>query len=638
MVNFSITYNGVIYTNEIDLKKKLIIDSITKSFGEHPQYHKTQILTTSVFRILTSIYVENKKIIFLDAPTGTGKSIIGYMIHYCYYWINSTLTKLKNPDTEDIFQNNSTTYTLTSSKILQEQLESDFVKFDMEDHFTMLKGMSNYECSKGTKESNTYVGYQDRLCKGVKLSQLETWDCYANCEYIQRRMKAASAPSAVINYAYFLTIMNAKFSPYFAPRDLVIADEGHLVPQIVTGMFNIDLTLFKLNKLAKIYSGIVFNFGNKIKAELTEIEEDILSFYKFFETKEHNITDMLKYVDNFKDLCKKIVGLMQVMEAQYPQTYPAFREMWQKDFSDIEDKMVKMDYDKNKEYLTSLFLRPEDTFIEAESIGLNSYSIGNVFLPNKEYFRFVIRDLSEAEVTKKYFLSHTKVCIFMSATIGDINEFGNLLGLDKSEYTGFNLPSTFDFTNSPIYSTNSGYLNYNNFQTTIHDVLADCVKIVTKIHPNYGGVIHTSTFTITNMLKELLKRADPKATRFLFYENSAEKDAHVATIRKFKGSIPYVIIGPSLYEGLDLKDDMGRLNILIKTPYAGIDNYTREKMKRFPFYYERETLEKIMQAIGRTNRHKDDWSVTYLLDSGLPKLVWKLPEYITSRMKNKKIG
>ena len=62
-----------------------------------------------------------------------------------------------------------------------------------------------------------------------------------------------------------------------------------------------------------------------------------------------------------------------------------------------------------------------------------------------------------------------------------------------------------------------------------------------------------------------------------------------------------------------------------------------QKMKRFPFYYERETLEKIMQAIGRTNRHKNDWSVTYLLDSGLPKLIWKLPEYITSRMKNKKI-
>ena len=41
----------------------------------------------------------------------------------------------------------------------------------------------------------------------------------------------------------------------------------------------------------------------------------------------------------------------------------------------------------------------------------------------------------------------------MSATIGDINEFGTLLGLSKEEYSGFNLPSTFNFSKSPIYLT-----------------------------------------------------------------------------------------------------------------------------------------------------------------------------------------
>lgn len=637
MGKFNLVYNGVEYTDKFELNKKLIIDSIQKSFEEHPQYHKTQILTTSVYRILYSIFVDEKKNIFLDAPTGTGKSIIGYMIHYCYYWINNTITGLKYPGNEDLIENNQTTYTLTSSKILQEQLESDFIKFDMEDHFTMLKGMSNYECSKGTKESNTYVGYNDRVCKGMKIGQIENLECFPTCEYIQRRMKAASSPSAVINYAYFLTIMNARFSPYFAKRDLVIADEGHLVPQIVTGMFNIDLNLFKLNKINKVFGGILFNFGSKLANELSLIEKEILETYNFFTQKDHTITEIIDHIRDFNKLCNMIINLMGVMEKNNPQSYPAFHEMWKKDFSDIEDKIIKIDYDKNKEYLDSLFLRPKDTFIEAQSIDFNSYNVGNTFLPNKEYYKYIIKDLSEAEVTKKYFLQHTKVCIFMSATIGDINEFGNLLGLDKSEFTGFNLPSTFDFEKSPIYAINSGYLNYNNFNTTIHHALRDCVKLVTQIHPNYGGVIHTSTFTITTMLKELLKRADPKSTRFLFYENSAEKDAHVATIRKFNGTRPYVIIGPSLYEGLDLKDDMGRLNIIIKTPYAGMDNYTKEKMKRFPFYYERETLEKIMQAIGRTNRHKNDWSVTYLLDSGLPKLIWKLPEYITSRMKNKKI-
>ena len=101
------------------------------------------------------------------------------------------------------------------------------------------------------------------------------------------------------------------------------------------------------------------------------------------------------------------------------------------------------------------------------------------------------------------------------------------------------------------------------------------------------------------MLKEVLKKSDLKnLDRYLFYENSAEKDFQIEKMRKSNGKYPYIIIGPSLYEGIDLKNDLGRLNILVKAPYAGMDNYTRKKMIRFNFYYQRETLEKIQQAIG----------------------------------------
>lgn len=630
-----INYNGKIYNTHQDLVKQLVIDSISQNYKEHPQYHQTQILTTSIYRILTSLFVDKKKIIFLDAPTGTGKSIIGYMIHYCFYWIKQKIKEIY--DDESSFES-TTTYSLTSSKILQEQLENDFINFEMSDHFTMLKGMANYECKAGTKESNTYVGYSDRNCKGMSMGKISELECFENCEYIQRRMKASMGPVAVVNYAYFLTIMNATFSPYFGKRDLVIADEGHLVPQIVTGMFSIDLTLFKLNKLTKIFSGIEFNFGKKINQELIPISDKIKYLYLFFSNPNQSLKSIISYVDDFNNLCSDIINLMSIIEKQYTDIYPAFKEMWRKDFSDIEDKMMKVDYEKNKEYLYSLLERPDDVFLESQTIGNNVYNIGNSYLPNKEYFKFIVRDLSEAEVTKKYFLEHCDNVIFMSATIGDINEFGTLLGLTKDQYTGFSLPSTFDFSESPIYLTRSGFLNYNTFQTNIHKVLDDCVRIVKDIHPNYGGVIHTSTFTITNMLKELLYRKDSNNfKRYLFYENSQEKDKHIETIRQSAGKYPYIIIGPSLYEGLDLKNDLGRLNIVVKAPYAGMDNYTKQKMIRYPFYYARETREKLMQSIGRTNRNKTDWSITYLLDSSLEKLIWELPSYITNRIKSKTI-
>ena len=95
---------------------------------------------------------------------------------------------------------------------------------------------------------------------------------------------------------------------------------------------------------------------------------------------------------------------------------------------------------------------------------------------------------------------------------------------------------------------------------------------------------------------------------------------------------PFVIIGPSLYEGIDLKDDFGRFNILIKVPYAGLDDYIREKMKRYPFWYKRNTLQKITQAIGRTNRSVNDYSKVYLLDNCFEMLIWELPDYIINRL------
>lgn len=632
MENSEIIFKGKTFPNELEFKKSLIIEAIKISFENNPKYHQTQILTTSVYRIMVSIFVDNKKIIFLDAPTGTGKSIIGYMIHFCYYYIREKLCEAL----EKTFEN-TTTYTLTSSKILQEQLEHDFNTFEMHDHFTMLKGMSNYECKVGTKQMNTYVGYADRTCKGMKRDQIENMECFVDCEYMQRRMKASMSPSAVVNYAYFLTIMNARFSPYFSPRNLVIADEGHLVPQIVTGMFNIDLTLFKLNKIAKVYSGIEMNFGSKLEREISPIKTEIIELYKFFGIKNHTIEGIIDHLKAFSEVCTAITDLMGIVEKEYKSIYAVFKEMWFKDFADITDKMG-VDLDKNFDYLESLKLRPMDIFIEGQSIGNNMFLVGNYTIPNKEYFKFVIRDLSEAQVTKRYFLDKTDICLFMSATIGDIHEFGTLLGLEQNQYTGFSLPSTFDFSKSPIYLTNSGYLNYNSFEANIQKVLQDCIKIVTRLHPDYGGVIHTSTFQITNMIKELLIRQDPKnLSRYLFYENSNEKDIQIAKIRASGGKIPYIIIGPSLYEGLDLKDDLGRLNIIVKAPYAGMDNYTRKKMVRYPFFYERETLEKLQQAIGRTNRNKNDWSITYLLDGALEKLVWKLPQYITGRIKTKRI-
>lgn len=617
---------------EIEKLKKLIIESIKVGFENNPKFKKTDILVATCYQILQSIYIDKKRILFLDAPTGTGKSIIGYLIHYCFNYIQKELGQV---DSDGV-----TTYTLTSSKMLQEQIESDIKRFDMDSDFVMLKGQVNYECPPATKFFQQYTPYTNRMCKGMKLEDIEGMECFPSCEYMNRRRDASMSPSAVINYSYFLTVLNSKYNLYFSKRNLTIADEGHLVPQIVTGMFNTEITMYKLNQICKLVNSIGINFESSIKPKIKHIYKSIHNQYSFFQTNTHTLSECIDYIIKQSELMKDVLYLGSnefKSENLKAKDMVVYEQMFKKQFDNLRDDSETLDNSRLIEYLNDLNDRHQDFYFEAESIGSHTVNIGNVTIPNKEYYKFIVKDLSEAELTKKYFINNTDILIFMSATIGNTQEFGKLLGLKPEEYAGFNIPSTFDFSKSPIILCNSGWLNYNNFQTNIHKVIEDTIDIMeSDKHRNHKGIVHTSTFQISGMLKEriLRKLGKERAQRYLVYSTPEEKDTYINLMKN--SDKPYVIIGPSLYEGIDLKDDLGRFNIIVKAPYAGISNYTRKKMERYPFWYERETLEKLQQAIGRTNRHQTDWSITYMMDSMLEKLCWKLPEYITKRITKKK--
>ena len=60
-------------------------------------------------------------------------------------------------------------------------------------------------------------------------------------------------------------------------------------------------------------------------------------------------------------------------------------------------------------------------------------------------------------------------------------------------------------------------------------------------------------------------------------------------------------------------------------------------MKRYPFWYKRNCMEKIVQAIGRSNRHKDDWSVIYLLDNCFDQIIFNADSPIVDRLEYRKI-
>ena len=97
----------------------------------------------------------------------------------------------------------------------------------------------------------------------------------------------------------------------------------------------------------------------------------------------------------------------------------------------------------------------------------------------------------------------------------------------------------------------------------------------------------------------------------------------------FKGK--YTLISPSMHEGYDFKDDLARFQIMIKLPYPSLgDDYVKIKSKAVSGWYERQTLNKFVQAYGRGVRHYDDWCLFYILDGNFSRHINSkvIPSYV----------
>ena len=72
----------------------------------------------------------------------------------------------------------------------------------------------------------------------------------------------------------------------------------------------------------------------------------------------------------------------------------------------------------------------------------------------------------------------------------------------------------------------------------------------------------------------------------------------------------------SLNEGVDLKDDLSRFQIIVKVPFLSLsDSRTKVKRDLDSKWYLAETFKKFVQQCGRSTRNSKDFSITYVLDN-----------------------
>jgi len=210
----------------------------------------------------------------------------------------------------------------------------------------------------------------------------------------------------------------------------------------------------------------------------------------------------------------------------------------------------------------------------------------------------------------------------MSATI-DKSSFCENIGLEKDDVAFVDTEkSPFPIENRTIDLLNIRRLSYGSTDEDEIEVIKTIDRILDD-HSNERGLILTSSIP---RCQKILRYLSPKNTRRVRICHSRNNDGKSQddVISEHASDPTGVLLSSSLWEGVDLKDNLSRFQIIAKVPYPNYtEKRTRAKMNKFPLWYTSQTLTKILQGFGRSIRSDDDWAKTYVLDTAVNNVLFK---------------
>lgn len=540
-------------------------------------------------------WLNNVNDIILDAPTGSGKSIVAIIVA-------GVLTEYFD----------KTGYILISDLSLLEQYRSDIEKYIPT--WAVLRGQQTYTCMVNGLNFNVGVCKIKGLKSYGEIKARFT-DCAPYCDYIVEREKAVSAPVTVCTYSFWLLQQNYikarwnKNTPApFDSRDFVICDEAHKLVSIVQNHFSPKFGKDDIKRF-----NAVIEEGETFKANKEELKTGI----KEIRNKIFQEDDKVLLEQYLKIYCDKLIALQKI--AQRLKT-----DIASESANSPGNRLSKEN--RSLIYICDFVEDHLNKFIDYCTIiktAGSAYIVKNNS-DNNETITF--NCLNESYLLNKTFHSNCGKKLYMSATIGDAATFAKENSFDK--YFAIKLPTVFDYTKSPIFYVPDYKMSYKEKDTSIPKII-EMIEGILKIYPNQRGIIQTGSYTFANQLFEKISKEHK--SRLLSYEDSAGKQENLET---YKVSTDKVLVGPSLVEGLSLNDDLCRFQIIMKIPYPSLaDKFVSAKQKFNPAWYQETTIISMLQGVGRGVRNEKDWCVTFILDGCFNNLIYNCtnmfpPEFI----------
>lgn len=446
-------------------------------------------------------------------------------------------------------------YFLTSQKILQNQYYNDF-------KIPYVLGRSNYTCLKNsslTCEFGACFKSSKNYCK-------DPYNGHIKCPYIIARQNCLSFKYSNLNYSYFLSL--SKVPELVQNRDLIVCDEAH----------NVESELLKQNTIKisnKLISYLGLNLqipsvstsdGNKCSWLIRDLFDQLKSQYLYLKSHLASLNG-LKVTKEFKKIASKY---------------------------EIVEKLIVSINDIKEQ-------------LENESKGSISQKI--IISQNSEFIEY--KSLLAIRIFQKTLNNFSNRFLFMSATILNPSLFCKNLGINYNDVEFIKCESVFPVENRLIKYKPVGSMSFKNKLSTIPSMIQAIDKILKK-YKDVKGIIHTVNYDIAEKIIEGLRFSD-QSTRLLMPRGT---DKQILLDTFYASKKPYVLISPSLTEGIDLKEDLSRLCIICKIPYANLtDKWTKERMTLDSTWYSTMACINMVQMSGRSIRSETDYATTYILDS-----------------------
>ena len=563
---------------------------------------------------------ERKKYIIIEAPTGCGKSPVAIAI--CRHFKNA--------------------FICTDQKILQQQYLKDFNNFAVD-----VKGRSNFNCKQYTKDhipcnEGKCTNEKDFACPGSVISaESQNSGKYAaisarrgelhwtnkatnknKCGYWKQKTTAMESEIVINNYAYLLNECN--HAGDFGSREVLISDEGHNIEKHIMNYIKLEIS-----KSMGYELGLEFPIISLKNNEMPQNNYPQKELGKLWESWLEKASKNIPQLNDILE--KKIIEhnyKIKVLEKKAVETKKCIVKTLDKiKLNNLENEIYSINEEIKylKEDINKIDTKVKYFHTLREKIlrTLKMYTknrknwIIDIEQKSNIIMSATFKPVKINEYTQDTYFKFGDTNIIMSATILDFKIFTNNLGIHDNEYTGIKIKAVFPAESNKLRHLNVCDLSFKNTNTdtsyaNIMSTIVEKIDEILEKHTDDKGIIHCNTYK--NM--DFIKHNSTHSNRILTHtpENRLEVIEH-----HMESKSGTILCSPSMSEGLDLKDNQSRFQIIVKIPYPNYgDLQIKERIHQDPKFKNYKTSIYLVQAIGRSVRNKKDHASTYTLDSRFP--------------------